>query len=1096
MPASRARKLSQLMSEGGSLDTQIDSSGTSGEIGGGGGVSVYAAIENLPLSGNSDGDMALISSTNFLYMYKSSAWWNVAQISNTTISDISGADNSYFLSDVGTPTVLTLISTDPDGFPLTWTYSESGIGNTATISQSDNVFTITPSSSEADKGDFTVTFTVTDGVYTKTKDVSFSLTFSINIADTNLITNYSRHGLRSQFTSLMSDGGGTIFFKPDGTKMWHGGTQTNSILEYSLSTPWDVSTAVQSSNIAAVAFGNTYGPETFAFKADGTRFYWSTDADPSIIRSFDLTTAWSLEDLIKFDSANSPTSPTLPANANINMNFSSDGTRLDYMNSATPDTLYSMELTTPWDITTLVPDKQYGLSSSSSNSYSVNIWNSDGTAWYIALRGTGSDWIYRYPVLTPYDISTTQTYSARYQLDANHFVAPMNIFWGGNYSTLIVFDSSKDTLNTLHLAAEDDLSSVTLDTLKNIKLYSASYDNLRLIKFNSDGTKMYLGNSTPAEIVEFELETAYDIRTFRRSADYGPYPIKSIDISTNQGDALSAWTWKPDLSAVWIFDTSNDRICKWSLSTPGDISTMTFVQIETSYDGTTGFLHTDSTTWAEAGITGLQFSPDGTKFYMTGTSSNRLWQWNLSTPWTLDFSVAADTVVGLTTGDGMSYSTMAARGIEFNSDGTRLFIGNYTMDGIYSYELTTGYDISTIVKSSGRFAKIGSFGMDPRIFQLGSASPVSYDTAGYTGGPVTYWQGWTFDSSGNNIYMIIDGNNTAAENTGGLASNSSIHKIPLDSPWVTSNMPDHYSFQFITSNPNSPINETNPIAFWTNDTGTKAFLVGATADTLIQMAMSTPYDIRTMSYDNASIVINASPYGFGSIEAACPSADGNYIFLVDVSSTNPTSTDHYIKRIDLGTPWDLSSATGKGSEIDLSHYGVSSTTGRIDDFNSNDVSGIDISPDGTKIYLVTTNRVSDNLGAISQFTLSTPFDLTTISNVANASIVPRTDLALSSSTYDDCRGITFSNTGLQAFVAFSFSSMDFIKQWNLTTPYDLSTANPNPAQELFTGIVVEDVSGSYDAMDNIRGIRLAQNQSCFYITCSTADHVLQLNLPA
>ena len=606
---------------------------------------------------------------------------------------------------------------------------------------------------------------------------------------------------------------------------------------------------------------------------------------------------------------------------------------------------------------------------------------------------------------------------------------------------------------------------------------------------------MYLGNSANAEIVEFELETAYDIRTFRRSADYGPYPIKSIDISANQGSNLNAWTWKPDLSTVWIFDTNNDRICKWSLSTPGDISTMTFVQIETSYDGTTGFLHPDSSILAEVGITGIQFSPDGTKFYMTGTSADRLWQWNLSTPWTLDFSVAADTVVSLTTAEGMSYSTMAARGIEFNSDGTRLFIGNYTMDGIHSYELTTGYDISTIVKSSGRFAKIGSFGMDPRIFSI-SGNPIVYDTVGYNLGGAAYWQGWTFDSSGNNIYMIIDGSNTAPEMTGGLGSNSSIHKIPLDSPWVTSNMPDHYSFQFITSNPNSPINETNPTAFWTNDTGTKAFLVGKTADTIVQMAMSTPYDIRTMSYDNASIVISASPYGFSSIEAACPSADGNYIFLVDVSSTNPTSTDHYIKRIDLGTPWDLSSATGKGSEIDLSHYGVTSTTGRIDDFNSSDVSGIDISPDGTKIYLVTKSRVSDTLGAISQFTLSTPFDLTTISNTADASIVPETDLLLGNSNYDDCRGITFSNTGLQAFVAFSFNNMDFIKQWTLTTPYDLSTANPNPAQEIFAGMVVEDATGTYDAIDNIINIRLAQNQSCFYITCSTADHVLQLNLPS
>ena len=50
MPASRARKLSQLMSEGGSLDTNIDSSGTSGAIGGGG-VTVYATTNDLPEPG-------------------------------------------------------------------------------------------------------------------------------------------------------------------------------------------------------------------------------------------------------------------------------------------------------------------------------------------------------------------------------------------------------------------------------------------------------------------------------------------------------------------------------------------------------------------------------------------------------------------------------------------------------------------------------------------------------------------------------------------------------------------------------------------------------------------------------------------------------------------------------------------------------------------------------------------------------------------------------------------------------------------------------------------------------------------------------------
>ena len=67
MPASRARKLSQLMSEGGSLDTNIDSSGTSGAIAGGG-VTVYATTNDLPVTGNTSGDMAFVSGSRHFYV--------------------------------------------------------------------------------------------------------------------------------------------------------------------------------------------------------------------------------------------------------------------------------------------------------------------------------------------------------------------------------------------------------------------------------------------------------------------------------------------------------------------------------------------------------------------------------------------------------------------------------------------------------------------------------------------------------------------------------------------------------------------------------------------------------------------------------------------------------------------------------------------------------------------------------------------------------------------------------------------------------------------------------------------------------------------
>ena len=82
MPASRARKLSQLMSEGGSLDTNIDSSGTSGAMGCGG-VTVYATTNDLPVAGNTSGDMAFVSGSRHFYVHDGNGWYSVALLNES-----------------------------------------------------------------------------------------------------------------------------------------------------------------------------------------------------------------------------------------------------------------------------------------------------------------------------------------------------------------------------------------------------------------------------------------------------------------------------------------------------------------------------------------------------------------------------------------------------------------------------------------------------------------------------------------------------------------------------------------------------------------------------------------------------------------------------------------------------------------------------------------------------------------------------------------------------------------------------------------------------------------------------------------------------
>lgn len=142
-------------------------------------VTVYATPDLLPLSSVTAGAQAFVTSTNRLYIWTGTGWYNIALI-NTNPSITSGPDSAYAFAIDGTPIVLTLVASDPEGIPITWSYSvtSGSLGNTATVSQADNVFTITPSTNEANVGVFELTFTASDGVNIATAASTFTLAFA------------------------------------------------------------------------------------------------------------------------------------------------------------------------------------------------------------------------------------------------------------------------------------------------------------------------------------------------------------------------------------------------------------------------------------------------------------------------------------------------------------------------------------------------------------------------------------------------------------------------------------------------------------------------------------------------------------------------------------------------------------------------------------------------------------------------------------------------------------------------------------------------------------------------------------------------------
>ena len=144
-------------------------------------ISVYSTLANMPLSGIADDTLAKVTDTDKLYKWTGTGWYFLDPVNNDpTIT--TGGDATYALATDGTATVVTLEANDPEGFPITWSYvvTTGALGSTATVSQNNNVFTLTPSTVEANAGDFTLTFTASDGVNLSTSASEFTLAFAVD----------------------------------------------------------------------------------------------------------------------------------------------------------------------------------------------------------------------------------------------------------------------------------------------------------------------------------------------------------------------------------------------------------------------------------------------------------------------------------------------------------------------------------------------------------------------------------------------------------------------------------------------------------------------------------------------------------------------------------------------------------------------------------------------------------------------------------------------------------------------------------------------------------------------------------------------------
>jgi len=138
----------------------------------------------------------------------------------------------------------------------------------------------------------------------------------------------------------------SVWFRPDtGTKMWVSDDQDN-VFQYTLSTPWDVTTATYDS--LSLGLGTENDSVRGIFIADGgTKLYAASDGVGNEINRYDLPTPWTLS------GAGFATGQVLDTTANVlspqYVHLTDDGKILLTGNGTTVNTY---DLSTAWDLTT------------------------------------------------------------------------------------------------------------------------------------------------------------------------------------------------------------------------------------------------------------------------------------------------------------------------------------------------------------------------------------------------------------------------------------------------------------------------------------------------------------------------------------------------------------------------------------------------------------------------------------------------------------------------------------------------------------------------------------------------------------------------
>ncbi len=297
-----------------------------------------------------------------------------------------------------------------------------------------------------------------------------------------------------------------INFKPDGTRMYITNRESDPndkkayLIEYSLTTPFDISTATISFTggtpkgtaltCAAEGVGQMNYPHSIEFNPDGTRMFVTTNEGIGSfsfgVWQFKLTTPWDSTTLVCekiYEIAIGD------ENQLRTLAFKPDGTRM-FIGGMKNHKLRQYDLANPFDLRSGVTPGGISDSLESADSNMRNIqFNSDGTQLFFA--GNDNTRMNKYTLSTAYDITTLSSTFTTFDL-GSRVNNMMGFIFSSNFTKLFVTsdDGAGAGTNQIHEYEIDCAGTITCTDP------AANADVKAIIEANVESAKRIINNNT------------------------------------------------------------------------------------------------------------------------------------------------------------------------------------------------------------------------------------------------------------------------------------------------------------------------------------------------------------------------------------------------------------------------------------------------------------------------------------------------------------------------------------------------------------------------------------------------------------------------